>query len=139
MHARAADRIKTSRIPVTLLAGAAETLPIPSATCDTAVSTLTLCSVADPRRALRELRRVLADGGALLVVEHGLAEDDGVARWQHRLNGVQNVMACGCNLNRPIRALVEGSGFRFQTVRSFFVPKVPRTHGWLTVGTAVKG
>jgi len=138
MHDRAASRVRDSRIPVTLLVGRAETLPVPDATLDTAVSTLTLCSVADPPRVLSELSRVLKDRGRLILMEHGRADDPGISRWQDRLNGIQKVMACGCQLNRPIQDLVEAAGFRFESVRKFYLPKAPRTHGWFTVGVASK-
>ena len=135
MHDRAASRVRASRIPVTLLVGRAETLPVPDATLDTAVSTLTLCSVADPPRVLSELSRVLNPGGRLIVMEHG---DSSVSRWQDRLNGIQKVVACGCHLNRPIQDLVEAAGFRFGSMRKFYLPKAPRTHAWFTVGVASK-
>ncbi len=138
MRDRAAARIQASHIPVDVVVGTAESMPLPDGVFDTAVSALTMCSVSDPARALAELRRVLRDDGQLLVMEHGLSEQTGVARWQNRLNGMQRIVACGCNLNRPIRGLVESNGFRFQSVRTFYAPKMPRTHGWLTVGTAVK-
>jgi ubiquinone/menaquinone biosynthesis C-methylase UbiE len=121
-----------------MLMGRAETLPVPDGTLDTAVSTLTLCSVADPRRVLAELSRVLNDRGRLIVMEHGRADDANVSKWQDRLNGIQNVLACGCHLNRPIQELVEAGGFRFESVRKFFLPKAPRTHAWFTVGVATK-
>jgi ubiquinone/menaquinone biosynthesis C-methylase UbiE len=138
MHARARPRIAASRFPVEVIQGTAEHLPLADAGFDTAVSTLTLCTVADPARVLSELRRVLRPQGRLLLMEHGLSEDDGVARWQRRLNGVQRILACGCNLNRPIAELVQAHGFRFESIRKFYVPKMPRTHGWVTVGVALK-
>jgi len=138
MRGRAAERIEASRIPVEVVVGAAESMPLPDGEFDTAVSVLTLCSVSDPARALSELRRVLRDDGKLLVMEHGLADDRGVARWQNRLNGIQRIVGCGCNLNRRMRELVESHGFRFENIRRFYAPNIPRTHGWLTVGTAVK-
>ena len=138
MHDRAAAPVKASRIPVTLLVGRAETLPVPDATLDTAVSTLTLCSVSDPARVLSEFHRVLNDNGRVIVLEHGRAEDPAVARWQDRLNGFNNVVACGCNLNRPIRAIVESGGFRFESVRSFYLSRGPRPMAWFTLGVAAK-
>ncbi|HEY2976660.1 MAG TPA: class I SAM-dependent methyltransferase [Burkholderiaceae bacterium] len=138
MHARARPRIAASRFPVEVIQGAAERLPLADAGFDTAVSTLTLCTVAEPARVLSELRRVLRPNGRLLLMEHGLSEDDGVARWQRRLNGLQRILACGCNLNRPIAELVQAHGFRFESIRKFYVPKMPRTHGWVTVGVALK-
>jgi hypothetical protein len=61
----------------------------------------------------------------------------GVVRWQRRLNRIQMTLAFGCHLTRPIADLIERNGFRFQTVRRFFAPKMPRTHGGITVGIAV--
>jgi ubiquinone/menaquinone biosynthesis C-methylase UbiE len=138
MQARARPRIATSGFPVEVIQGTAEQLPLPDAGFDTAVSTLTLCTVADPARVLTELRRVLRPDGRLLLMEHGLSQDDAVARWQRRLNGLQRIVACGCNLDRPITQLVQAHGFRFESVRRFYAPKLPRTHGWVTVGAAVK-
>jgi len=133
---RANERIARMRIPVEVVTGYGESIPRQSATCDTAVTTLTLCSVSDPMLVLRELRRVLRPDGQLILLEHGLSEDAKVARWQQRLNPIQKVVACGCNLTRPIAELVEKSGFRFETVRKFYAPKLPRTHGWITIGVA---
>ena len=138
MHARARPRIAASRIPVEVIHGTAEQLPLADAGFDSAVSTLTLCTVGEPARVLAELWRVLRPDGRLLLMEHGLSEDDGVARWQRRLNGLQRIVACGCNLNRPIAELVQANGFRFESVRKFYVSKMPRTHGCVTVGVALK-
>ncbi len=135
---RAAARLKDSRLPVQLVIGKAESLPFRDATFDTVVSTLTLCSVFDLPRALDELRRVQRDDGRLIVLEHGLAAEARVARWQNKLNRLQNVLACGCNLNRPIAAVVQQHGFVFDTIRTFYLPRAPRTHGWFTLGVAGK-
>jgi ubiquinone/menaquinone biosynthesis C-methylase UbiE len=138
MRDRAAAKLAASSIPVELVAGTAEHLPFPDRSFDTAVSTLTLCTVAEPATVLSELRRVLRDDGRLIVLEHGLSEERGVARWQNRFDRLQSVVACGCHLNRPIADLVERGGFRFDALRKFYAPKIPRTHGWIAVGTAVK-
>lgn len=136
MLERARPRIAAAAVPVEAIAGGAEAIALPSASFDTAVSVLTLCTVGDPARALAELRRLLRPDGRLLLLEHGLAPDPGVARWQHRLNRLERVLACGCNLDRPMADLVQGSGFRFETLRRFYAPGIPRTHGWLTLGCA---
>ena len=135
---RATPQIRRSRIPVALIVAEAEHLPFIDRSFDTAVSTLTLCSVLDPGRAMDELRRVLRDTGSLVLIEHGLSPDPGVARWQNRLDRLQNVIACGCHLNRPIARLIEAHGFRFDNIRTFYASTPPRTHGWITVGVAVK-
>jgi ubiquinone/menaquinone biosynthesis C-methylase UbiE len=104
----AAGRIKT---PVTLLTASAEAIPIDDASIDTVVTTWTLCSIPDAVGALREMRRTLKPGGQLLFVEHGLAPEESVRRWQNRLTPVWKRIGGGCHLNRPIRTLIESAGF----------------------------
>jgi SAM-dependent methyltransferase len=138
MLQRAGGRIEQAAFPVEVVRSTAEALPLTDGAFDTAVSVLTLCSVDDPLRVLAELRRVLKDEGRLIVLEHGLADEPGVATWQRRLDWLQGRLACGCHLTRPIDRLLREAGFRFENVRRFFAAGLPRTHGWLTVGTAVK-
>ena len=138
MRDRAMPQVRTSRIPVDMIVADAESLPLEDGSFETAVSTLTLCSVFDPARALTELHRVLRHDGRLIIVEHGLSPDPGVARWQNRLNRLENILVCGCNLNRPMADLVETHGFRFEALRTFYLPKAPRTHAWFSVGSALK-
>ena len=139
MHDLAAPRMRASRAPVAALVGEAECLPLADHSIDTAVSLLTLCTVSDPLRVLGELRRVLGADGRLVLVEHGLSDDARVARWQRRLNGVQNVIACGCNLDRAIADLVERAGFIWVEQKRFYAPGIPPTHGWITTGVAKVG
>jgi len=138
MLRRAASRIAAARMPIDLVHGFGECLPFCKGTFDCAVSFLTLCSVAEPDRVLKEIRRVLRDGGRLMVMEHGLSEEPRIARWQRRFNPLEVTLACGCHLDRAVVSLVESQGFRFAKVRSFYLPGAPRTHGWFTVGVAEK-
>lgn len=107
----------------------------PDGSYDSALSTFTLCTVPDPVLALAEVRRVLRPGGVLCVLEHGLAADAGVARWQRRLDPVQRRVAGGCHLSRDVAALVAGAGFEIVTLRQQYLdgPRVSRpwTYGYL--------
>jgi SAM-dependent methyltransferase len=103
---------------------------------DTAVVTYTLCSVEDPARALAEVRRVLKPGGRVLFLEHGRANEAGVARWQDRLNPLWRRLAVGCNLNRPIVHLLEGAGFRIENLDQHYLRATPRPVGFLSCGSA---
>ena len=78
----AADRIAESSIPVRFVGLDGQSIPLPDNSCDSAVSTFTLCTVPDPDLALREIGRVLRPGGTLFFLEHGLSPDPGVAAWQ---------------------------------------------------------
>jgi ubiquinone/menaquinone biosynthesis C-methylase UbiE len=98
-------------VAVTLIAGSAETVPFDDRCFDTVVTTWTLCSIPNAIDALREMRRVLNAAGQLLFVEHGLAPEADVQKWQHRLTPIWKRIGGGCHLNRPIRSLIESAGF----------------------------
>jgi len=122
--------------PVDLRCESAEALSLAERSIDTIVMTFTLCSIPEPVRALREMRRVLRPGGRLLFAEHGLAPDPGVRRWQERLNPVWNRLAGGCNLNRRIDALLAEGGFRVAELRAAYMPG-PRPLTYTYEGSAV--
>src|SRR5262249_50075007 len=81
----------------------------PDESFDFVISTWTLCSVDDAGNVLAEVDRVLKPAGRFVFIEHGLSPDPGVAKWQHRLNGINRVVGVGCNLNRDIELLVRRS------------------------------
>ncbi len=114
------ERIRAARFPVAQHALRADgELPFDSGRFDCVVTTWTLCSIPDPVRALREMRRVLKPGGVYLFIEHGRAPTEGLARWQDRLNPAWRRLAGGCNMNRPIDAIVEKAGFESVRVERF--------------------
>jgi SAM-dependent methyltransferase len=104
--------------------GVAEALPLESASADAVVCTLTLCSVADPARAVAEIRRVLKPGAPFVFVEHVLSEDDPkLAAQQISLNSLQVAMADGCHLDRKTLDVIEAAGFAsFEAVERFTLP-----------------
>ena len=96
---------------------------------DAALSTWTMCTIPDLQAALRELRRVLKPGGELHFVEHGLAPDEKVQRWQHRLNPLQGRIFGGCHLDRPIVDSIREAGFEVRRGRRVLreaLAEVPR-------------
>ena len=132
----AKKRIEAAGFPVEYLPMSGEELSAPDHSFDSVVSTFTLCSIPDPQAALEQIRRVLKPGGKLFLAEHGLSTDPSVQRWQHRLNGVQNVVCGGCNLNRDIRRLVGEAGFQFDEVEQYYTQGAPKFAGFLTRGIA---
>jgi ubiquinone/menaquinone biosynthesis C-methylase UbiE len=108
-----AERAVTSqpRRNITLLAHSAESLPFEKNTFDTVVITWTLCSIPNPRAALSEVRRVLKPDGELRFVEHGLAPEPDVRKWQDRLTPLWCRCAGGCHLNRKTDELIHDAGF----------------------------
>ena len=124
---RVRQRIAEAKFPVEIHHLPADrTLPFDAGRFDTVTMTWTLCTIAEPVAAVREMRRVLKPGGKLLFIEHGRSDDAKVARWQDRWNPIQNVVACGCNVNRKIDALVEQGGFRVGSLERFVAEGAPR-------------
>ena len=118
----AQQRARGSLIPVIFIEGSAEAIPLDRATIDTIVMTWTLCSIPQCVQALGEMRRVLKPGGQLLFVEHGLAPEASVRRWQNRLTPIWKRIGGGCHLNRPIRALIETAGFSIVRIETGYAP-----------------
>jgi SAM-dependent methyltransferase len=131
----AKGRISGLRFPVEFLAFPAERIPLADEAVDTVVSTFTLCSVADPIRALAETRRVLKANGRLLFVEHGRSPDRGVAAWQDRLNPPWRRLTGGCNLNRKIDDLLATAGFQLREIERGY-GEGPRLFVYLYKGVA---
>lgn len=84
------------QMPIELIEGRAEALPLPDGSVDTAVVTYALCTIADPGQALSEIRRILKPGGRLLFIEHERSTEPWRSRWQNRLNGLWGRLAGGC-------------------------------------------
>lgn len=101
---------------------AEEPLPLPDQSVDTVVITWTLCSIADPPRALRQMKRVLKPSGRLVFVEHGRAPDSRVAVWQDRLTPVWKRIGGGCHLNRKIDGLLLEAGFAIDELKTIYLP-----------------
>jgi len=121
-----------------LRAGVGEAIPFGSAAFDTAVCTYTLCSVDDPKKVLRELYRVIRPGGRLLFLEHGLAPDRVVNRWQRRIEPVWKPLLGGCHLTRPVTSAIIAAGFQVEPLGARYMPGMPRFAGWMEWGLALR-
>ena len=117
---RAADR---AGLTLDLHTATAEALPFLDASADAVISTLVLCSVSDPDRALAEARRVLRPGGRFVFIEHVAAPPASLLRRVQRvLRAPWGALADGCRPDCETEALVRAAGFAEVTVERFRMP-----------------
>ncbi|MEU9145946.1 class I SAM-dependent methyltransferase [Streptomyces sp. NPDC048349] len=135
----AADRVRAARVPVRRAGLDGQSLPFEDDTFDSALSTWTLCTIPDADAALREVRRVLKPGGTLHFLEHGLApeEDEGVRRWQRRLEPLNKRLLGGCHLTRRPVGMLAAAGFRITAVDVFYEEDAPKVLAAESLGLAV--
>ncbi|MFE0383952.1 class I SAM-dependent methyltransferase [Streptomyces bungoensis] len=111
-------------VPVDVVPGTAEALPVKSEAFDAAVLSLVLCSVRDVARALGEVRRVLRPGGEVRFFEHGRGGGRAMRLTQRTLDRtLWPMLSGGCHLSRdPVAALRE-AGFALGPLRRMVLPE----------------
>jgi SAM-dependent methyltransferase len=110
--AAALARARARAPGVPLVQGDAEAMPFRDGVFDTVVSGLVFCSVRDPGRGLAEVKRVLAAGGTLRMLEHVRARGRFRARIQDWGQPLWTRLTGGCHWNRDTEAAVASAGFR---------------------------
>jgi ubiquinone/menaquinone biosynthesis C-methylase UbiE len=136
MARRLERKLLDHSLPARVVRAPAEALPFEDGSFDYAVSTLVLCTVEDPRRALSEIRRVLKPAGELLFLEHVRSDDPGLARWQDRLQPLQYRIGHGCHCNRATLDNIRTAGFKVPELERDTVKKAPPIVRPLIVGSA---
>lgn len=127
---------ESSRIQIVRGSLDGQALHEPDAHVDVALSTFTLCTIPNAIAALAEVRRVLKPGGLLHFLEHGLAPDPHVQRFQRRLEPFKKVLAGGCHLTRSTAEMLREAGFEITELNTFYLPGAPKCEGALSLGTA---
>jgi ubiquinone/menaquinone biosynthesis C-methylase UbiE len=133
----AAKRIAATNVPIDFVGLDGQQIALPDASCDTALSTYTLCTIPDPTRALAEVFRILKPGGSFHFVEHGLAPDADIVRKQRRFEPINKRFAGGCHLTREHWSLLENAGFVLDR-RTAEYGKGPKAFAFHYIGTARK-
>lgn len=119
LRAQAGRAARELPLPVDVMAGRAEELPVPDSAFDTVVASLVLCSVRDVDRAVTEIRRVLRTGGELRFYEHIRSERPKFARRQRAVSVIWPLLGGGCHLARDPEASFVKAGFRIDQARHF--------------------
>jgi SAM-dependent methyltransferase len=123
LRAQAAQRAATAPVPIRVVAGSADHLPLEDASVDAAVASLVLCSVPDQRRALAELFRVVRPGGELRFYEHVRAPTPALVAVQRAIEPLWSRLGGGCHLTRQTEAAIAEAGFAIERIERFeFAP-----------------
>jgi SAM-dependent methyltransferase len=119
---RAAARIARRRgISADIVDGMGESIPFPDNSFDSVHIGLVLCSVDDVAATLGEIRRVLAPGGKLVVLEH-VRGDGAMGRFQDLVAKPWSWLAAGCEPNRRTVDSIAAAGFDTTGLRSIRTP-----------------
>jgi SAM-dependent methyltransferase len=136
MRTAATDAAALAKVPVTVVAGHGDSLPVGDGEADAVVFSLVLCMVPEQARTLAEAARVLRRGGEVRFYEH--------VRSAGRIRGLlQDAVTplvawrVGCHPNRDTVAAMQAAGLGIDqlSVFGFGPPAVKVRH---VIGTAVK-
>ena len=110
-------------VPVTVVPGTAEALPLPDASCDAAVLCLVMCSLPDRPAALAEVLRVLRPGGVLAFLEHVRADTKALRTVQRVVDAtVWPLLLGGCHTSADAVGDISAAGFEVTALRRLRFP-----------------
>ncbi len=126
MLQRARERVQAAGRPIELKQAPADQLPFEDASFDTVISTLVMCSVSDPMKALYEMRRVLKPQGQYRFYEHVRYDHAFGGFWQDAVTPLWRWLGAGCHPNRDVAEFIREAGFNIiQLELSKPLPPVP--------------
>ena len=134
-HAETAAESAT--VPIRVLAGVADELPLEDASADAAVASLVLCSVPEQQHALAEIRRVLRVQGELRFYEHVIprCQPERLLLQVIDHSGLWPAIAGGCHPARDTTEAIMQAGFDIEEIERFgfsvqrFEPLIPHILG----------
>ncbi|MHB1518641.1 MAG: class I SAM-dependent methyltransferase [Acidimicrobiales bacterium] len=139
MRSQLLRRVAGSERTVEVIGSAGEDIPFLEASFDAVVATLVLCSVADQRAVLREIRRVLRPGGEFVFLEHvACASDPDTLRWQRRIEPLWRLVSGNCHLTRSTEVAISATGFVFVSIEHEGMRRAPAIVRSTIRGTAIR-
>jgi ubiquinone/menaquinone biosynthesis C-methylase UbiE len=137
LRSQAETAAESATVPIRVVAGVADELPVADAGADCAVASLVLCSVPDQQRALAEIRRVLRPGGELRFYEHVIprCQPKRLLLQVVDRTGIWPTIAGGCHPARDTTEAIMQAGFDIEEIERFgfsaqrFEPLIPHILG----------
>ena len=84
---------------------------------DYIICTFVLCSVPDPVKTLKEMKRVVKPNGKILMIEHMLSKNKLIAFYEHIHNPITRFLF-GFNVNRKTDENVEKAGLKIRKMQN---------------------
>jgi ubiquinone/menaquinone biosynthesis C-methylase UbiE len=136
-RAQAEEVARDVDVPVRVMPGTAQALPLEDESVDAVLASLVLCTVPDQAAALAEARRVIRPGGELRFYEHVHADQQPLRGLLEILDRTRmwSTVGGGCHPTRDTAAAIEAAGFtierceRFPFSPSAIIPKIPHILG----------
>jgi ubiquinone/menaquinone biosynthesis C-methylase UbiE len=126
LRRKAEEAAATAPVPIRVVDGLADQLPLEDESMDAGVASLVLCSVPDQAVALAELKRVIKPDGELRFYEHVISNRASRRGFQRFMDAtIWPRIAGGCHMTRDTRAAIEQAGFMVQRSRRFPFPPGP--------------
>lgn len=137
LRARAETAAESANVPIRVLAGVADELPLEDESADAAVASLVLCTVPDQSHAFAEIRRVLRPDGELRFYEHVVPRGQPKRALFQVIDrsGIWPAVAGGCHAARDTTEAIMQAGFDIEEIERFgfsanrFQPLVPHILG----------
>lgn len=123
MLEKASNLITTLDRKVTLLEMDAQNMTFPDCTFDTVVATCVFCSVPDPIKGLKEVKRVCKPDGNIVLLEHVRSDNPVLGLLMDLLNPV-TVRIIGANINRETVDNVLKAGFYIDSIEDVSSSKI---------------
>lgn len=120
MRKRSLQRAAEAKVPIRTYAAKAEALPFGDDVFDSVVATLVFCTIPEPEKALREIRRCAKNGAKLYFFEHVRMDQKPIGFLQDAMTPLWQKVAGGCHLNRDTLALIRKSGLNVLEVKPMY-------------------